>query len=149
MASKTQAVTDQKRLVLDANILLRAVFGSRVRSIFETYEGSISFYTPDICFSDAREYIPTIAAKRRISSTPGMEVLEHLSRLIEIVDRSLYEAHEHSARKRMLSRDVDDWPIFATSLLLRCPVWTEDRDFFGSGISTWTTETIELYLRET
>ena len=74
-------------------------------------------------------------------------VLDHLSRLVEIVDRSLYEEYESSARERMIPRGLDDWPIVAASLLLNCPVWTEDRDFFGSGISIWTTETIELYLR--
>jgi predicted nucleic acid-binding protein len=141
-------MTDPKRLVLDANILLRAVFGVRVRSLLEGYEGSVSFYAPDICYADARKYIPSVSAKRRIDSGPGVSVLDHLSRLVEIVDRSLYEEYESSARERMMSRDADDWPIVATSLLLKCPVWTEDRDFFGSGISTWTTETIELYLRD-
>ena len=141
-------MTEQKRLVLDANILLRAVFGVRVRSLLERYEDSVWFYAPDICFADARKYIPSVSAKRRIDPAPGIAVLDQLSRLVEIVDRSLYEECESSARERMISRDVDDWPIVATSLLLRCPVWTEDRDFFGSGISTWTTETIELYLRD-
>lgn len=121
--------------MLNANILLRAVFGVRVRGLLETYEDSVWFYSPNICFTDARRYIPTISAKRGIDPAPG------------IVDRSLYEEYESSARERMISRDLDDWPIVATSLLLRCPVWTEDRDFFGSGISTWTTETVEIYLR--
>ncbi|MDQ2843626.1 MAG: PIN domain-containing protein [Acidobacteriota bacterium] len=140
-------MTDQKRLVLDANILLRAVFGVRVRSLLESYEGSVSFYAPDICFADARKYIPFISEKRRIDPGPGILVLGHLSRLVEVVDRSLYEEYEASARERMISRDEDDWPIVATALLLKSPVWTEDKDFFGSGVSTWTTETIELYLR--
>jgi len=139
---------DQKRLVLDANILVRAVFGLRVLSLLERYEDSVSFYAPDICFADAHKYIPSVSAKRRIDPAPGIAVLDHLSRLVEIVDRSLYEQYESSARERMISRDLDDWPIVATSLLLRCPVWTEDRDFFGSGISTWTTDTIEIYLRD-
>jgi hypothetical protein len=34
-----------------------------------------------------------------------------------------------------------------SSYVLLSPVWTEDQDFFGSGISTWTTSTVELYLR--
>lgn len=141
-------MTDQKRLVLDANILLRAVFGVRVRSLLETYEDSVSFYSPDVCFADARKYIPSISEKRRIDPGPGIQVLDHLSRLVEVVDKSLYEEYEISARERMISRDEEDWPIVATALLLRSPVWTEDRDFFGSGISTWTSETIELYLRD-
>lgn len=141
-------MTDQKRIVLDANILLRAVFGVRVRSLLETYEDSVSFYAPDICFADARKYIPSLSAKRGIDAEPGLAVLNQLARLVEIIDRSLYEEHESSARERMISRDEDDWPIVASALLLKCPVWTEDRDFFGSGISTWTTETVELYLRD-
>lgn len=140
-------MTDQKRLVLDANILLRGVFGVRVRNLLETYEDSVSFYAPDICFADAYKYIPSISERRQIDSEPGILLLDHLSRLVEVVDRTLYEEFEASARERMISRDEEDWPIVATSLLLRCPVWTEDRDFFGSGISTWSTETVNLYLR--
>jgi predicted nucleic acid-binding protein len=140
-------MTDQKRLVLDANILLRAVFGVRVRSLLEKYEDVVLFHAPDVCFADARKYLPEIAAKRGIDSAPGVEVLEQISHLVEIVDRSLYEEHEASARERMISRDEADWPIVATSLLLKCPVWTEDRDFFGSGIPTWTSETVELYFK--
>jgi predicted nucleic acid-binding protein len=134
--------------VLDANILLRAVFGVRVRVLLETYEDSVSFYTPDICFRDALRYIPLITATRQLDPSPGLLVLDHLARLIEIVDRSLYEEHEAFARERMRSRDVRDWPILATSLLLDCPVWTEDQDFFGSGIATWTTQNVDLYLRD-
>jgi predicted nucleic acid-binding protein len=147
VADQAEAMTQQKRLVLDANILLRAVFGVRVRNLLETYEESVSFYAPDICFTDARKYIPSIAEKRRIDPAPGILVLDHLSRLVEVVDRSLYEEYETSARERMISRDEDDWPIVATALLLKSPVWSEDRDFFGSGISTWTTQTVDLYLR--
>jgi hypothetical protein len=54
LASETKTVTERKRLVLDANILLRGVFGIRVLTVLETYEDSVSFYMPDICFSDGR-----------------------------------------------------------------------------------------------
>jgi predicted nucleic acid-binding protein len=55
--------------------------------------------------------------------------------------------YEKMARSRVAIKDPADWPIVATSLLLDCPIWTEDRDFFGSGVATWTTQTVELYLR--
>lgn len=38
----------QKGLVLDANILLRAVFGQRIRQILETHENEARFYAPDV-----------------------------------------------------------------------------------------------------
>lgn len=149
MASETEAVMEQKRLVLDANILLRAAFGVRVRSLLESYEDSVSFYTPDVCFSDARTYIPVISATRRFNSAAGLLVLDELAHLIRTVDHDLYEQYESLARERMRSRDVADWPIVATSMLLDCAIWTEDQDFFGSGIATWTTNNVELYLRDT
>jgi predicted nucleic acid-binding protein len=43
--------------------------------------------------------------------------------------------------------DPDDWPIAAVALLLDLPIWTEDQDFFGSGIPTWTTDRVQLFLR--
>jgi hypothetical protein len=39
-------MTRRKDLVLDANILLRAVFGVRVRALLETYEEEVSFLQP-------------------------------------------------------------------------------------------------------
>jgi hypothetical protein len=88
LAGETKAVTEHKRLVLDANILLRAVFGIRVRALLETYEDSVSFYTPDICFTDARNYIPVIATARRLDPVAGLLVLNQLARLVEIVDQA-------------------------------------------------------------
>jgi len=44
----------RKGLVLDANILMRAVLGRRVCMLLETYEDATSFYRPDVCFADAR-----------------------------------------------------------------------------------------------
>ena len=70
------------------------------------------------------------------------------SGLIQLVYRSLYEQFEDRAQARISSRDPDDWPIVATALLLDAPIWTEDQDFFGTGIATWTSNKIELYLRD-
>ncbi len=136
-----------KCIVLDANILLRAVFGTRVRSLLDTWEGVVGFFTPDVCLRDARAYIPAIALNRGFDPASGLLVLDHMADLVEIVDQGLYRKFESSARQRMFSRDVEDWPIAATAMLLDCPVWTEDRDFFGSGFATWTTNNIELFFK--
>ncbi|WP_237574045.1 MULTISPECIES: PIN domain-containing protein [Burkholderiaceae] len=31
-------------------------------------------------------------------------------------------------------------------MTIGCPVWTEDADFFGTGVATWTTDRIQFYL---
>lgn len=138
-----------KGLVSDANILLRAVFGKRVLHILEKYEDEARFYTPDVCFRDAQKYIPVISKGRGFDAALSLSILYQIVRVVEQVDRSLYEEHEGMARGRMESRDPEDWPVIATALLLALPIWTEDQDFFGSGIATWTTDRVELYLRGT
>jgi predicted nucleic acid-binding protein len=105
-------------LVLDANILLRAVFGTRVRLLLEKYEDSVTFYTPDVCFEEARSYIPDVAKRKGTDPSIGLAVLEELGRLITIVDRSLYQDCEALARERVGRRDLDDWPPVAASLTL-------------------------------
>jgi hypothetical protein len=62
-----------------------------------------------------------------------------------IADDVLIEV-EAEAKARIASRDVNDWPAVAVALLLDCPVWTEDKDFLGAGVATWTTATVEIYL---
>ena len=141
-------MSERRGLVLDANILLRAVFGQRVRQILEKYEDKARFYTPDLCFEDARRYIPDISKKRGLDVDLGISVLEQIARIVEEVDRILYEEYQSAARSRIGRRDPDDWPVVATALLLDLPIWTEDQDFFGSGVAIWTSDRVELYLEE-
>jgi predicted nucleic acid-binding protein len=70
-----------------------------------------------------------------------------VSRIVVSVDRSLYEDYEKLARERIERRDPDDWPVVAVALMLDIPVWTEDQDFFGCGIPTWTTDRVALYFQ--
>ena len=100
-----------------------------------------------MCFGEAQEYIPDVAKRRAVDSSLALTVLEEVSRIVVSVDRSLYEGHEKLARERIQRRDPDDWPVVAVALMLGIPVRTEDQDFFGSGIPTWTTDRVELYLR--
>ena len=44
------------------------------------------------------------------------------------------------------TRDIEDWPTAALALTLGCPIWTEDADFFGTGIATWTTDRVKIFL---
>jgi predicted nucleic acid-binding protein len=140
-------MTVRKGLVLDANIVIRAVLGTRVRSLLEAYETSTRFFAPDVCFDDAREYLPRILNARGFEPETGLAVLRHIGLLVQPVDRGLYADFEQPARERMAPRDIDDWPVAAVALLLNVPIWTEDRDFFGGGIATWTSDRIEIYLR--
>ena len=128
---------------------MRGVFGIRVRDLLSSYVETVVFYTPEICVEEAFKYIPPIAQRKRLDPDVSEANLRQLLQsCLNIVEYSLYEEFEQRARARIASRDADDWPVVATALLLNAPIWTEDQDFFGTGIATWTSSKIELYLRD-
>lgn len=133
-------------LVLDSNILIRAVLGSRVSTILLTYSGKVDFVAPDTAIEEAKESLPEILNKRKLPVAPAMDMLAQTIRLIQIIDTETYKSSESRARRQISERDEDDWPILATALALDCPIWTEDSDFFGCGVATWTTSRLEVYL---
>jgi predicted nucleic acid-binding protein len=114
-------------IVLDANILIRAVLGRRVRQLIDTYAAKgVRFVVSDVAFDDAEKYLPLLLKKR---GTPDADIsasLEYLRNIIETVTPELYAVFESESRQRLRGRDESDWPILATALGLACGVWTED-----------------------
>lgn len=136
-------------IVLDANILIRAVLGRRVRQLIDTYaRHGVRFFAPDVAFDDAQKYLPPLLKNRGKPDADVSASLEYLRNIIEPVDRELYAVFESEARQRLRGRDENDWPVLATALALACGVWTEDADFFGTGIAVWTTNRVEIFLKE-
>ncbi len=135
-----------RALVLDANILIRAVLGVRTRQILEHYAAGASFFVPEVALSEAQEHLATLVARRGGEPAKALRLLAALVGLVEMVGPDIYGHHETEARKRLGTRDPDDWPILASALALGCPIWTEDTDFFGCGVATWTSKNVEIFL---
>nr|MDP2192883.1 PIN domain-containing protein [Rhodoferax sp.] len=83
--------------------------------------------------------------QRGIKSEAAMTVLNNLESIVQPIDFDLYAGLQQQALQRIAVRDADDWPVLACAMSIGCPVWTEDADFFGSGVATWTTDRIALY----
>ena len=136
-----------KRLVIDANILIRAVLGCRVRGLIERYCDSVAFYIAETNAEEAEFYLSKeLASKRGLTEDVWRPVFEGVLNTVQIIANDVLSEMEAQSKARIASRDVNDWPAVAAALLLDCPVWTEDKDFFGAGVATWTTATVEIYL---
>lgn len=138
-----------RSLVLDANILLRAVLGQRVPALLRTYANRVHFLAPEHAYEEVATHLPQVLRRRGLVEEAILlqrEILERLPILVAPVPRDVYDDFERDARKRLSGRDERDWPVLALALRLACPIWTEDADFFGTGVPTWTTHRIELYL---
>lgn len=139
-----------KRLVIDANILIRAVLGSQVRHLIEHYCESVAFYTAEANAVEAEFYLSTeLAAKCNLSESVWRPVFNGVMNTVQIITDDILTEVECKVKARISSRDVTDWPAVAAALLLDCPIWAEDKDFFGAGVATWITATVELYLAGT
>ena len=142
----TQPRTIPRSLILDANILVRAILGQRVLGLIDQYAGRVLFFTPDVAYAEARRHLPTIAERRGIDPQPLLAALAALEEVVTAVQAETYQVVREESLDRIRVRDPDDWPVLACALLLRQPIWTEDRDFFGTGLATWTTDRVEIYL---
>jgi predicted nucleic acid-binding protein len=138
-------------IILDANILVRAVLGSRVLDLIAAHAARATFLAPDVAFDDAREHLPAVLAKRGKSAEAiqlAIEKLDALARVIVPIPAESYLPFKDRALARIGPRDSDDWPVLACALAADCPIWTEDMDFFGAGVATWTTASVELFVTD-
>jgi predicted nucleic acid-binding protein len=146
MLPATRSGMSNRALVLDANILIRAVLGNRVRRILDNYAERVLFFVPESALSEAQEHLATLVTKRGGDPAKALRLLDTMVGLVDLVSSDIYGDHETEARKRLGSRDPEDWPILASALALGCPIWTEDTDFFGCGVATWTSSSVEIFL---
>jgi predicted nucleic acid-binding protein len=133
-------------LVFDANIIIRAVLGSQVLAYLRKYAERVEFRAPDTAFEEARTRLPRILERRKMPLPTAMTLLDQLAGLVQVVEPDRYRSFEEVARLRIEKRNEDDWPVVAAALALDCAIWTEDNDFFGCGVATWTTDRVELFL---
>lgn len=130
---------------------MRAVLGRRVRQIIERHVEGAAFFAPDVAFADARRHLPDVVRKRggdAATVAAALDLLGAVSLNVDEIEAEAYETHRRAALARIEKRDPGDWPILATAMALDCPVWTEDQDFFGAGVPTWTTDRVEIYLAD-
>ena len=102
-----------KAIVLDANILIRAVLGRRVREILHKSDTTAKLFAPDVAVADAEKYLPTLLRKRGADVRAGMRLLDHLERRVKILRIDVYGRFRKQALLRIGARDPEEWPILA------------------------------------
>lgn len=132
-------------IVMDANILIRCLLGTHVPRLLEEYGKRVRFFTAEVCYDEMRQHLPAILQRQGLSPEPFWAAIDALEAVVVPLDADVYGLFEQEAKRRITARDQRDWPLLA--LALDCPIWTEDNDFFGTGVVTWHTQNVEIYLR--
>jgi predicted nucleic acid-binding protein len=88
---------------------------------------ALSIVTADVTLIEAKENLPILVAKYRLSRP---EVSAQLAALpVEVVSESHYRSHLEQAHRYLDHRDPSDVPLAALALKLEIPIWSNDHDF--------------------
>ncbi len=139
------------RLVVDTSVLVEELLRAKGRE--RLGEDRLELFLPEQMVGETQVELPRrIAAfvrHRKLDLSLGEEIgglcLEAVETNVAVIDEPIYSALEDEARARSL-RDPHDWPVVACALALSGGVWTNDNDFLGTGVPTWTTDTLQLWL---
>lgn len=140
------------RLVIDANVLVAETVRHRGRDALQ--HPLLDLFVAEPIWNEAqhevRKRLDAMERHARISADVRREIEAAAQAVIAArvrrVPLGTYAPLEPVARER-IPRDPDDWPTVALALVLDAGIWTDDADFLGSGVPTWTLETLMAHLR--
>ena len=125
-----------EKLTVDANPILSALIGGSARDVFLKADNT-SFYTTAFNFKEVERYIPFFSSKKDI---PAEDLYLALSTLpLFVCDEIFYMDKIKKAKTLIEKRDPGDFHLLALALKLKCPIWSNDKDFEGLGIDIYRT----------
>lgn len=127
------------RLAADANVLLSAVLGGRARLILESPQVE-EILTVEQIIAEVEEYAVLLARKKGLAEDLVLLAVGTLP--VTIAEQTTYKAAISEAAKRIGKRDPDDVELLALAMALNVPVWSNDKDFKGTGVEWLTTEAL-------
>jgi len=125
-----------EKLAVDANPLLSAIIGGQARTVFLNVRKT-TFYTTLFNYKEVEKYIPIFSTKRKIRIEDLYLAFSMLP--LSVCDEDFYKNKIKQAKKMIEKRDPADVHLLALALKLGCPVWSNDKDFYGLGIKVYST----------
>jgi predicted nucleic acid-binding protein len=118
-------------------VLLSAVLGGRARLALETPQVD-EIPTVAQIMAEVEEYAGLLARKKHLSE--DLVLLSVAALPVTVIEPAAYAAAIPEAKKRIGQRDPDDIELLALALAFDVPVWSNDKDFEGTGVEWLTTE---------
>ena len=140
------------RLVVDTSVLVGELLRASGRS--RLGDERLELFLPEQMWRETNVELPRrIAAfvrRRGLEPRLGDELVAALLGGRRGERRHLGRGHLRRARggsTRAFPPRPRDWPVVASALALNAGIWTNDNDFLGTGVATWTTDTLHRWLQ--
>jgi len=139
------------RLVVDTSVLVGELLRAKGRQRLGDHR--LDLFLAEHTWGEAQAELPrriaALARRHGIDRAAAVDLvrlcLEAVEANVAVVNEAVYAAAQDDARARS-PRDPHDWPLVACALALDAAIWTNDNDLLGTGIATWTTETLQGWL---
>ena len=139
------------RLVIDASTLVGELLRERGKKLI--LDPRLELYIAEPTWSEMRHELlrrQKLLVQRgglslELAATLLQEGFDAAGRALSVMPSASLEPFRETALGR-IPQDPDDWPSVALALMLEVGIWTEDRDFFGSGLATWQTSILRHVL---
>jgi predicted nucleic acid-binding protein len=139
------------RLVVDASVLVGELLRSRGLELLA--KPHLELYVAAHTWNETTHELPRrldILGERqgladKVMQNLALESLQLARRYITVQPLAVYAEFEKEALWRV-PRDPEDWPSVALGIVLSAGIWTQDQDYFGCGLPTWTTDVLSAYL---
>lgn len=132
------------RLIIDANIVLAAIFGRRGR-VNHAIQAGLDLVIPEPQFEEAARVLDR---KLGMGVAPAREQVGTALVGVDVIGLASLESARDAALARLGPRGKPDWPVLAAALVLDADIWSDDRDFFGVGVAVWWRDTIHIAIAQ-
>jgi predicted nucleic acid-binding protein len=131
-------------LFVDANILVRFTVGRAAELGDDLKARGAQLATTDAQAREAQHILHHVFGLSEEQA--AIEMHDTLAGM-QLYHAPTYRNQEASARARIHYKNTRDWPILAAAIGHHAAIWTDDRDFFGTGVTTWTTRNVKFWER--
>lgn len=129
-------------LIVDANVLLGAVLGKSLVLLSGIAAAGSVLLVPQPMM---RETQLIVADEARVPALDAYARLQRIETMVTVLESMHYEHQEARARERLTHEGQNDWPLLAASLALEAPIWSNDKDLWGTGVAVWGTPNIRYW----
>ena len=126
-------------IVIDASAFI-ALGLDKTLKLAVAHDESVIFYVTQKSLSEIKNYYEKRTKEDRRLKEKLKKEMNYWSEFFIFINDSELKPFANEAKKRI--HDHNDWQEVALALKLGCAILTEDCDFLGAGVPTWTRATI-------
>ena len=127
-------------LLTDTNILRRVCLGRVMQHVERLRQRQVRLATTSHNAFELRKKLLQAGLTR---DTADQRVTWALAPfMVMLADE--YESLRQAAEARLRQGGTSDWPLLAAALVTDGDIWSEDKDFFGTGVPVWSTANLRF-----